>query len=48
MASNSKKTSAIRMRKAKPNRRNLKRDAKRFSANLQVLKSLADSEQSQE
>ena len=41
MASNRKKTKAIRARKAKPNRRNLKANQKRIQRNNEMLKELA-------
>jgi len=41
MAANRKKTKAIRARKAKPNRRNLKTNQKRIQKNKEILKELA-------
>jgi hypothetical protein len=41
MASNSKKTEAIRSRKARPNRENLKKNAKRIDRNREILRELA-------
>ena len=41
MASNSKKTKAIRARKAKPNRTNLKENDKRIQDNIKALRGLA-------
>ena len=44
MSSNSKKTKAVRARKAKPNKTNLKRDLKRVQRNAEVLRDLASNE----
>lgn len=41
MASNSKRTEAIRDRKDKPNRDNLKKNRKRIEQNRQILRELA-------
>lgn len=41
MASNSKKTEAIRSRKARSNRENLKKNAKRIDRNREILRELA-------
>lgn len=41
MASNSKKTGAIRSRKAKPNRGNIKKNEKRIDRNREILRELA-------
>ena len=46
MASNSKKTKAIRANKAKPNKRNLKKDQARIQQNAAILKELASETQS--
>lgn len=45
MASNRKKTKAIRARKAKPNRRNLKANQKRIQRNNEMLKELASKDE---
>jgi hypothetical protein len=42
MASNSKKTKAIRDRKTKPNKANLKVNIKRIQKNTQILRELAE------
>ena len=44
MASNSKKTSLIRARKAKPNKKNRKSYLKRIQENTEALKTLASKE----
>ena len=41
MASNSKKTKAIRDRKKRPNKKNLKKNLDRFQKNVAALKELA-------
>lgn len=41
MSSNAKQTKAIRARKAKPNRKNLKKNLKRVQENSAILKKLA-------
>ncbi len=41
MSSNAKQTKAIRARKAKPNRKNLKKNEKRMLENAEALKRLA-------
>lgn len=41
MASNSKKTEAIRARRGKPNRDNLKKNVKRIDRNREILRELA-------
>jgi hypothetical protein len=41
MASKSKKTEAIRSRKSKPNRDNLKKNAERIDRNREILRELA-------
>ncbi len=41
MGSNRKRTTAIRDRKAKPNRRNLKKNQDRMQKNAEILKELA-------
>lgn len=41
MASKSKKTEAIRSRKAKPNRDNLKKNVKRVDRNREILRELS-------
>ncbi|MFO7783941.1 MAG: hypothetical protein ACQET7_00085 [Thermodesulfobacteriota bacterium] len=41
MASNSKKTEAIRARRAKPNRGNLKKNEKRIDRNREILRGFA-------
>jgi hypothetical protein len=41
MASNSKKTKAIRARKAKPNKKNLKKNLVRVQQNAAMLRELA-------
>ena len=46
MASNSKKTKAIRANKAKPNKRNLKADQKRIAKNARILQELAAQDES--
>ena len=40
MASNSKKTKAIRARKAKPNKANSKKNSKRIQENARILREL--------
>jgi hypothetical protein len=45
MASNRKKTNRIRARKAKPNKRNLKADLKRFQKNAEALRETAPREE---
>jgi hypothetical protein len=44
MASNAKKTKAIRARKAKPNKKNRKADQKRIQENTELLRELAAKE----
>jgi len=44
MASNSKKTKAIRGRKTKPNKVNLKANMKRIQKNTEILRELAEKE----
>ncbi len=44
MASNSKKTEAIRARRDKPNRDNLKKNVKRIDRNREILRELASRE----
>ncbi len=44
MASNTKKTKMIRKRKDKPNKMNLKKDAKRISRNIEILRELEQEE----
>lgn len=46
MASNSKKTKAIRARKAKPNKKNLKKNLARFQKNAAILRDLASESES--
>jgi len=41
MASNSKRTEAVRDRKDKPNRDNLKKNRKRIEQNREILRELA-------
>lgn len=41
MASNSKKTSAIRNRKKRPNKANLKANQKRLQKNIEILRELS-------
>jgi hypothetical protein len=41
MASNSKKTKAIRSRKRRPNKENMKKDHKRIQRNNELLRELA-------
>ena len=41
MASNSKKTKAIRANKAKPNKKNLKKNLDRIQQNATILRELA-------
>jgi hypothetical protein len=41
MASNSKKTKAIRANKAKPNKKNLKKNLARIQQNATILRELA-------
>jgi hypothetical protein len=45
MSSNSKKTKAIRARKAKSNKTNLKRGLKRIQRNAEILRDLASSDE---
>ncbi|MFP3911383.1 MAG: hypothetical protein ACLFUT_04845 [Desulfobacteraceae bacterium] len=42
MGSNRKRTTIIRERKAKPNRKNLKKNQDRIQKNAAILKELAD------
>ena len=46
MSSNSKQTKAIRARKAKPNKKNLKKNLERVQKNAAVLRELASESQS--
>jgi hypothetical protein len=46
MASNSKQTKAIRARKAKPNKKNLKKDLARIQKNAAMLRELASESES--
>jgi len=46
MASNSKKTKAIRANKAKPNKKNLKKDQARMQQNAAILRELASESRS--
>ena len=46
MASNSKKTKAIRDRKTKPNKANLKANMKRIQKNTEILRELAGKDRS--
>jgi hypothetical protein len=41
MGSNRKRTTAIRVRKAKPNQKNLKKNLARVQKNAEILKELA-------
>lgn len=45
MASNTKKTKAIRARKKRPNKKNLKANLKRIEKNAKILKELAANEE---
>jgi len=46
MASNSKKTKAIRARKAKPNKKNIKKNLARIQNNATLLRELASESES--
>jgi hypothetical protein len=46
MASNSKKTKAIRTRKARPNKKNIKKNLERIQENAAILRELASKSES--